>query len=243
MVNYDYAKYDSAIIKLLSVNDKLSVPEIVALVLKTKESRRKNNLVCAMHRYVHRHMKRFRDEYEGIINSSENLDVDYKDVKHLWLKDKTTSLFVKNPNYQEPIQQEYSNLHELILADIRNFTPKFETLKRVNNNESHLLIIDPADIHIGKLSSSFETGEDYNNQIAVKRVLEGIEGLITKSKGFHIDKILFIGGNDILHVDNPKNTTTGGTSQDTDGMWYDNFNIAKNLYLNILKKLITIADV
>jgi hypothetical protein len=32
-------------------------------------------------------------------------------------------------------------------------------------------------------------------------------------------KILFIGGNDILHVDTPKRTTTSGTSQDTDGMW------------------------
>jgi hypothetical protein len=33
--------------------------------------------------------------------------------------------------------------------------------------------IDPA--IIGKLCSSFESGESYNNQIAVKRVLEALE--------------------------------------------------------------------
>ena len=61
--------------------------------------------------------------------------------------------------------------------------------------------MDPADVHIGKLASAFETGEDYNSQIAVKRVHDGIEGILQKAHGFNIDKILFIGGNDILHVD------------------------------------------
>jgi hypothetical protein len=46
----------------------------------------------------------------------------------------------------------------------------------------------------GKLCSSFESGESYNNQIAVKRVLEGVRGILTKVSSFNIDKILFIGG-------------------------------------------------
>jgi len=69
-------------------------------------------------------------------------------------------------------------------------------------------VIDPADIHIGKLASAFETGEEYNNQIAVKRVLEGVQGILDKSSSYNIDKILFIGGNDILHIDSPKRMTT-----------------------------------
>jgi hypothetical protein len=104
-------------------------------------------------------------------------------------------------------------------------------------------VIDPADIHIGKLASSFETGEDYNNQIAVQRVREGVKGILDKTAGFNIDKILFIAGNDILHIDTPRRTTTSGTFQDTDGMWYDNFLIAKQLYIEILEMLVTVADV
>ena len=115
--------------------------------------------------------------------------------------------------------------------------------QRPIGEENHLLVVDPADIHIGKLCDSFEVGEDYNNQIAVKRVMEGVEGIIEKAKGFKIDKILFIGGNDILHVDTPKRTTTSGTYQDTDGMWYSNFLIAKRLYIELLNRLMEIADV
>jgi hypothetical protein len=106
-----------------------------------------------------------------------------------------------------------------------------------------LLVVDPADIHIGKLASSFETGEDYNSQIAVQRVLEGVRGVIQKASGFNIDKVLFIGGNDILHIDTPKRQTTSGTPQDTDGMWYESFLIAKQLYVEVLELLMQIADV
>jgi hypothetical protein len=103
--------------------------------------------------------------------------------------------------------------------------------------------LDPADIHIGKLASSFETGEEYNNQIAVQRVKEGVKGILDKTAGFNINKILFIAGNDILHIDTPRRTTTSGTFQDTDGMWYDNFLIAKQLYIELLEMLVTVADV
>jgi hypothetical protein len=54
------------------------------------------------------------------------------------------------------------------------------------------------------LCEAFETGEDYDTNIAVKRVLEGVQGIIDKSQGYNIDKILFIGGNDILHIDSPQ---------------------------------------
>jgi hypothetical protein len=131
-----------------------------------------------------------------------------------------------------------------ILEDLSKVENLPATIKRVEiDEESHLLVISPADLHIGKLSESFETGEDYNNQIAVQRAKEGVEGIIQKAKGYKIDKILFIGGNDILHIDTPKRTTTSGTPQDTDGMWYSNFLIAKQLYVELLNRLLEVADV
>ena len=104
-------------------------------------------------------------------------------------------------------------------------------------------MVDPADIHIGKLATAFETGEEYNSQIAVKRVIEGVKGIVRKANGFDIDKVLFIGGNDILHIDTPKRQTTSGTPQDTDGMWYENFLIAKQLYVDVIQMLLSVADV
>ena len=70
-----------------------------------------------------------------------------------------------------------------------------------------------------------------------------MSGILEKSDSFNMNKIVFVAGNDILHIDTPKRTTTSGTPQDTDGMWYNNFLIAKKLYIEILDELIKIADV
>ena len=184
-----------------------------------------------------------RNKLKGIEDSCENLQVDPTTVKHLWKKTKDESIFVKNPLFVSPVEKTYFNLRDAILSDLKDFTPKFEAIQRKTLKDGHLLVIDPADVHIGKLASAFETGDAYNSEIAVKRVLEGVDGILQKSNGFNIDKILFIGGNDILHIDTPKRTTTSGTPQDTDGMWYESFLIAKQLYIDVLQKLIGIADV
>lgn len=180
---------------------------------------------------------------KGILESCTALSVDPSTVKHLWKKTKDESVFVKNPLFVSKEEKTYLDLRDNIIKDLKKYTPKFTKIKRKPSKDPHLLVIDPADVHIGKLAKAFESGDDYNNQIAVKRVLEGVEGVLNKSNGFSIDKILFIGGNDILHIDTPKRQTTSGTPQDTDGMWYENFLIAKKLYVDVLETLISVADV
>lgn len=145
-----------------------------------------------------------------------------------------------------PLETEhFKDFYRDLIKDLEQIKGRPTNIFRQSSiaEESYLLVIDPADVHIGKLALSFETGEDYNNQIAVQRVQEGVEGILHKVKGFKIDKILFIGGNDILHIDTPKRTTTSGTNQDTDGMWYTNFLIAKQLYIETLSRLLEVADV
>jgi hypothetical protein len=127
--------------------------------------------------------------------------------------------------------------------EVKKYAPKYHAIETIKSTDAHLLVIDIADLHIGKLATAFETGEDYNSQIAVKRAKDGLQGILNKAKGFDIDKILFVAGNDILHTDNTRRTTTGGTPQDTDGMWYDNFIMAKNLYIELLEKLMSFAEV
>ena len=160
-----------------------------------------------------------------------------KDVNHYWYKGKNFSIHVKNKGLS------VYKLRDDIIKEMDKHSPTYHKIKRTKQQKGHLLVIDPADVHIGKLCSAFETGEDYNSQIAVKSVKDGVNGILEKANGFNIDKILFVGGNDILHIDTPKRTTTGGTSQDTDGMWYENFMTAKNLYVDVLEMLISIADV
>lgn len=169
----------------------------------------------------------------------QTLGIPIDKVKHYWHKGKHFSINVGNSS-----SASYEDMRESIVQDMLNHAPSYPSiLRKKDDSEGYLLVIDPADVHIGKLASAFETGEDYNNQIAVNRVMEGIAGILDKCSGFKIDQILFIGGNDILHIDTPKRTTTSGTPQDTDGMWYDNFLIAKKLYVDILERLVGVADV
>lgn len=183
------------------------------------------------------------EQYRAIKRECEDQNIDPKTVKHGWLKSKNTSLFFKNPDFQDEQLKKLEQLKRDIIESIDQRSPVYPVITRTQSKDGHLLVIDPADIHIGKLATAFETGEDYNQQIAVQRVHEGVKGILDKASGFHIEKILFIGGNDILHIDTPKRTTTSGTPQDTDGMWYENFLNAKRLYIDILEKLIPIADV
>lgn len=182
-----------------------------------------------------------RKQKKGIYNAATQAQTLPDNVPYYWDKtSKEYSIFVKNPDFKEEDKDEFAK--ELIKT-LEDHAPNYVRYKRVEQVEGHLLVIDPADVHIGKLCDAFETGEDYNSEIAVKRVLEGVEGILDKSNGFNIEKIVFVGGNDILHIDTPRNTTTAGTPQDVDGMWYSNFLKAKRLYVEVLERLIEIADV
>ena len=183
------------------------------------------------------------DNYRRLYNEAVGMGIDPQTVKHGWVKDKHTSLFVKNPSFKTQEQTQTEKLREQILKDAKSYAVKYPTIKRKKSKDSHLLIVDPADVHIGKLSKSFETGEDYNEQIAVKRCKEGVQGILDKSNGWNIDKILLIVGNDILHTDTTQATTTKGTFQNTDNMWYDNFLTAKRLYYDLIETLLQVADV
>lgn len=166
--------------------------------------------------------------------------INVADISSYWFNDGTgISVNVKQKNNGI----NWEEVREEMLSTLIDHKPVFEPVVYDEQYDSHCLVIDPADIHIGKLADSFETGCDYDSQIAVKRVKEGVRGILQKASGFDIGQIVFVGGNDILHIDSPARKTTSGTAQDTDGMWFRNFKIAKELYIDIIGSLLKIAPV
>ena len=102
------------------------------------------------------------------------------------------------------------------IDDLKNIdVPKYEI--RPKPDGECLLVIDLADVHVGKLCVETETGYTYSRDVAVHRMVEGTRELIRKASGMGIGRILFVLGNDILHVDNARSSTTSGTPQDTQG--------------------------
>ena len=143
-------------------------------------------------------------------------------------------------------KSEYGLDEKEILSKITNliekYSPTYLDIPKDFDND-HLLVINPADIHVGKYANELETGSGYDCETAVSRVLEGIQGLVDKSSGFGIDKVLFCIGNDILHIDNVYNQTTAGTGQDVDGKWWEHFEIALMLYVKCVEMLRQVAPV
>lgn len=134
--------------------------------------------------------------HPGLAEECEAVGIPFENVTQYWHKSKHYSVFVKN----QP--KSYEEIRDDLIADMQHYAPEYPKLKRKKSKDAHLLVIDPADIHIGKLCESFETGEDYDNQIAVQRVRDGVAGILEKSKAMNIDQILLIIGNDVLHTDN-----------------------------------------
>ena len=190
----------------------------------------------------------FRGTELNNLNNNTALDLHLKDrgiskkdvvsVKH-WqnMSGELRFSIVTKENFGISESELLTNIQNLIDAH----APKYPKIKRVKGE--HLLVINPADIHIGKLAVEQETSDAYDNTIAFNRVMSGIIGIIQKSKGFDIDRILFCIGNDVLHIDNVYNTTTAGTPQDADGKWWQHFELALKLYVHCVELLRKIAPV
>jgi hypothetical protein len=163
-----------------------------------------------------------------------------------WVKDKVTgtSTLVVNPDYKNAESVDYEQIRTEMMDEMKKLSPKVNRYKRKETKDPHCLVLDIADLHIGKLATKDGANDTYNVDIAIERAIKGSLSLIDKSKPYNIEKIFFIIGNDVLHIDNAKTrTTTSGTPQDTDGMWYDNFKIARGVYCHIINMLSTISDV
>jgi hypothetical protein len=178
----------------------------------------------------------FRRKHPALEKQCNEIGIPAESVSNYWYKGKHFSIHVKG-------EKTFFDVADDIVKEMKGHAPKYPKINYTKIKDGHLLVIDPADIHIGKLCSEFETGEKYNSKIAAERVKQGIEGILAKSTGFNIEQILLVIGNDALHVDTPRSTTTSGTPQDTHLMWYDAFRIALNLYREAIERLLQIAPV
>lgn len=182
-------------------------------------------------------VKEFRKSHSALAKECADKGIPIESVTNYWLKGEHFSIHTKTTG------PSYFDIRDSLIEEMKAYAPQYKEIKRKPVKDPHLLLLDPADIHIGKLALSFETGEEYNNQIAVQRVHEGVQGILDKTSGYNIDRILLVLGNDVLHIDTPRSSTTAGTQQDTDGMWYTNYLMAKKLYVEIIEKLLPVANV
>lgn len=173
---------------------------------------------------------------EKLLKHFEERGIEVSSVHTVW--DKTKEYSVCTRHESNKVSSE-----DLIEAFKRGINFKDRTLpinRDFSKAKHNLLIVDPADVHIGKLCES--SRHKYNSQIALQRAREGIEGIMGMASGFDYGQILLVIGNDILHTEDGRHTT-GGTPQDTDGSWFTNYNAALELYISTIRWLKEFAPV
>jgi hypothetical protein len=132
---------------------------------------------------------------------------------------------------------------ESVIQAMQAHAPVYRSFKRQPIADGHLLVLDPADSHFGKLAHYYSTGDTYTLDVAKERIVTGFEGLLNKAQGFPVDRFLLVLGNDMLHVDNSANTTTGNTRQDVSSMWHEAFRTAKQTFIQVIEGLAVLGDV
>jgi len=173
-----------------------------------------------------------------LVNECNEAGLPLSNVKHFWYKSEKFSIFSKSDGLQ------LEDVFDPIIKDIQRYSPTIRKIKRNKIKNPHCLILDPSDIHVGKLAVNHESGETYDVKKAVSIVDSGIDSLLQKASGFPIDKIIFVIGNDCLHIDSSSSpVTTGNTSQDMDGKWHDAFLAARDMYVRAIEKCLPLADV
>lgn len=132
---------------------------------------------------------------------------------------------------------------EQLLADAEARMPSHPKLPRISLERGHLLEVSIPDLHMGKLAWAQECGDAYDVEIAEKVFREALGTLLHRASTFDIEKVLFVVGNDLLHVDGPKNQTFGGTPQDHDSRYHRTFLRSRRLMIEAVDELLKIANV
>lgn len=148
----------------------------------------------------------------------------------VWAKTKDYSVMMRPsapefPAFLDHIKSTIDDLRHDMTAEL---PARFEP------GDGKLLVLDPADVHIGKLCVESETGARYDTSIAEHRLIEGCRALIDKGVQNGCDKVLLVIGNDIAHIDKPGRTTTSGTPQDTDGSIFTIHRAAQAAYVKVV---------
>ena len=113
-----------------------------------------------------------------------------------------------------------------------------------NGSADIMTTVEVFDLHLGKLAWGRETGQgDYDMSIASRRFKACVESLLQRTSHIKTSKILFPFGNDFLHADNKRGTTTNGTPLDMDSRYVKFYIAGRELLCWALERCLDVAPV
>jgi len=155
-------------------------------------------------------------------------------------------LFQSKANYKRIVTER---IEEAITEFVRNSVKplpkpsKAQLKKRKLSADAQMLCWGFWDAHLGMYAWNKEVGEDFTLDIAISRIRTSIDDMIEELQGYEIEKILMPIGNDFMHFDSVRNTTTHGSHHlDCDGRYAKVFLGAMYSLTYMVERALEICD-
>jgi len=116
---------------------------------------------------------------------------------------------------------EFKEIQENFVKWAINHAPKVDpkAYDHSEHEESNMLEINIADLHLGKIAWSKESGDNFNLKIACDVFKDAVVKLIEKAKPIGFSKIILSTSGDFFNAELKPSTTTKGTPQQLDSRW------------------------
>ena len=122
---------------------------------------------------------------------------------------------------------EASSIADIVRDAVENSGQIPARPKTPKAHGDHCMVLNLADLHVGRLCTKEETGHEYNTDIAIERASYGTQMLLKRAKSSGIEHIIIMLGNDKAHFDTPKQSTTAGTFQQADATIHQMYRACK----------------
>jgi hypothetical protein len=184
------------------------------------------------------------DEWEITKKVVNSWDSSYKDKE---------GKMIHSPNFQVKIWlqnkkavYDLNKVRKEFVEDIALLSPKVKKLETpAGIQQGKLLEANIFDLHLGKVAWGEETGSNYDLNTACELFMKAVRFFVDRAKSFKVERILFPIGNDFFNSDyaHPYSRTTKGTPQEEDTRWQKTFRTGRNLIVQAVTELATVAPV
>jgi hypothetical protein len=134
-------------------------------------------------------------------------------------------------------------VRDAALEAMRAHAPAYRPLPRLVKANPHALVLGIPDTHLGKRGNASETREGWNTDAACAAFLGSLDALLARAASFNVERIVFPVGNDLVHADSSKGTTTKGTPLDMDGSYWQSVLAAQRLLVEAVDRCLSVAKV
>ena len=184
---------------------------------------------------------------EDLVDAA-GVNIDFWDVKSFrvstWqdFKDETKyavrATFDQSSHVRDKIREEF-------IESAKKHAPKYKAVTYSSSKDKEAIAyeINLPDLHLGKLGWGEEVGENYDVNIAKTLFTTAVDKLLAMASIFHIEKIIFPIGNDLLNSEGLSMATTKGTPQHDDVRWQSSFTLCRQMLVEVIDKLRLVAPV